>query len=226
MKYKTLLFDADGTLLDFERSEHEAIGETLCRFDLPDSDEIRRTYSLANAEQWRLLEQKLTTKEQLKVDRFRVFCKRVGFDRPAREMAQFYEARLATKNYLLDGALEICETLSQTHDLYIITNGIQAVQEGRLGSSPLKAFFKDVFISEELGAEKPSVEYFDRATARIPSFSAKDALVIGDSLTSDIAGGLAAGIDVCWFNPKGKPAPAEYSIHYTISKLSELEAIV
>lgn len=226
MRYKTLLFDADGTLLDFERSEHEAIGETLAHFALPDSEEIRRAYSLANAEQWRLLEQQLTTKDRLKVDRFRVFCERAGFVRPAEDMARFYESRLATKSYLLDGALEICEKLSQTHELYIITNGIKHVQEGRFGSSPLTAFFKDVFISEVIGADKPSVEYFRYVADHIEGFSPKDTLVIGDSLSSDIAGGLAAGLDVCWYDPKGKPAPEEYTIHYTISKLSELEAIV
>lgn len=226
MKYKFLLFDADGTLLDFERSEHEAIGETLAHFALPDSEELRVTYSLANAEQWRLLEQKLTTKDRLKVDRFRVFCERAGFQRPAEDMARFYESRLATKNYLLDGALAICETLSKAHTLYIITNGIKDVQEGRFGNSPLKPLFKEIFISETVGAEKPSIEYFRYVAEHIEGFSAKDALVIGDSLSSDIAGGIAAGIDVCWFNPKGKPAPKEYSIDYTISSLSELEAIV
>lgn len=226
MRYKILLFDADGTLLDFERSEHEAIGETLAHFSLPDSKEIRRTYSLANAEQWRLLEQRLTTKERLKVDRFRVFCERAGFVRPAEDMARFYESRLATKNYLLDGALEICEKLSKTHSLYIITNGIKDVQEGRFGTSPLKPFFKEIFISETVGAEKPSIEYFRYVKDHVEGYSAKDALVIGDSLSSDIAGGIAAGIDVCWFNPQNKSAPEGYSIHYTISKLSELEAIV
>lgn len=226
MRYKILLFDADGTLLDFERSEHEAIGETLAEFDLPDSEELRRTYSLANAEQWRLLEQGLTTKERLKVDRFRVFCERAGFVRPAADMARFYEARLATKNYLLDGALEICQRLADTHSLYIITNGIKNVQEGRFSNSPLKPLFKEIFISEAVGAEKPSIEYFRYVEAHVEDYSAEDVLVIGDSLSSDIAGGIAAGLDVCWFNPKGKPAPKEYSIQYTISKLSELEAIV
>lgn len=226
MRYKTLLFDADGTLLDFERSEHEAIGETLRRFELPDSEEIRRAYSIANAEQWRLLEQRLTTKEQLKVDRFRVFCKRVGFVRSAEDMARFYESRLATKNYLLEDALAVCEKLSKTHRLYIITNGIQSVQEGRFGSSPLTAFFKDIFISEVIDAEKPAIEYFRYVADHIEGFSPTNTLVIGDSLSSDIAGGLAAGLDVCWYNPQGKPAPDGLTIHYTISKLSELEAIV
>lgn len=226
MRYKTLLFDADGTLLDFERSEHEAIGETLRHFELPDSEDIRRTYSIANAEQWRLLEERLTTKDRLKADRFRVFCERIGVVRPAEEMARFYESRLATKNYLLEDALAVCERLSKTHSLYIITNGIQAVQEGRFSNSPLTPLFQRLFISESVGAEKPSVEYFRYVADHIDGFSPRDALVIGDSLSSDIAGGIAAGIDVCWFNPQNKPAPDKYSINYTISKLSELEAIV
>ncbi len=226
MNYKTLLFDADGTLLDFVRAESEALSDVLAHFSLPESDEIHRTYSVANAEQWRLLELGQTTKDRLKVDRFRNFCGLVGFVCDPAEMAKFYEARLATKSYCLEDALAVCEKLSKTHSLYIITNGIKSVQTGRFSISPLRPYLKDIFISEELGAEKPAREYFDRVAEKIPDFDPKTALVIGDSLSSDIAGGIAAGLDVCWYNPARKPAPENLSIQYTISKLCELEEIV
>ncbi len=226
MKYQFLLFDADGTLLDFERAEFEALSDVLTHFSLPESEEIHHAYSVANAEQWRLLEQKKTTKDRLKIDRFRNFCAAVGFTTDPAEMAKFYEARLATKSYSLKDALPVCEKLAKTHSLYIITNGILAVQRGRFANSPLRPLFKDFFISEEMGAEKPAKEYFDRVAASIEGFDPKKALVIGDSLSSDIAGGIAAGIDVCWFDPHGKPAPETMSIQYIISSLTELENIV
>ncbi len=226
MKYNTLLFDADGTLLDFVRAESEAIADVLAHFSLPESEDIHRAYSDANAEQWRLLELGKTSKDRLKIDRFRNFCDRVGFVCDPAAMAKFYEARLATKSYCLEDALPICEKLSKTHSLYIITNGIKSVQTGRFSISPLRPFLIDIFISEELGAEKPAREYFDRVAEHIPSFDPKTTLVIGDSLSSDIAGGIAAELDVCWYNPEKKAAPEGMTIQYTISKLCELEEIV
>ena len=226
MKYRNILFDADGTLLDFARSEHEALSDTLKHFDLPLGDDIHRGYSEANAEQWALLEKKLVTRAELKINRFRNFCQKFDFVRDAREMAAFYENALSQKSFLISGALETCRLLSQSCNLFIVTNGFRHIQTGRLGKSPLLPYFKAFFISEEIGVEKPDPLYFERVAAQIPSFTKKSALIVGDSLSSDMAGGIGFGIDTCWFNPMGKPTPSNMTLTYTISNLSELPNII
>ena len=226
MKYQHILFDADGTLFDFKRAEHDALSDTLARFDLPDSDEIHNTYSKANAAQWALLEQKLVTRDALRINRFQHFLDAIGFDRNASKMAQFYEAALSTKGFLIDSAEEICHLLAERADLYIVTNGFRHIQSGRLGGSPLLPLLKHVFISEDIGVEKPDPKFFDYVAAHIPGFKKEAAIVIGDSLSSDVLGGIQSGIDTCWFNPEGKSAPAEMNITYTVSSLSQLQDII
>lgn len=226
MKYQHILFDADGTLFDFKRAEHDALSDTLAQFDLPDSDEIHNTYSKANAAQWALLEQKLVTRDALRINRFQHFLDAIGFDRNAAEMARFYEAALSTKGFLIDGAEEICRLLAERADLHIVTNGFRHIQSGRLGGSPLLPLLKHVFISEDIGVEKPDPKFFDYVAAHIPGFKKEAAIVIGDSLSSDILGGIQSGIDTCWFNPEGKSAPAEMNITYTVSSLSQLQDII
>ncbi len=220
--YKTLLFDADGTLLDFNRSEYEALSDVLAVFGIPDTAENHRIYSAANAEQWKLLERQLVTKGELRVNRFRNFLERIGFTASPAEMADVYMRALASKSYLLDGAFEVCRALAVNHDLYIITNGFRTIQHGRFDPTPLAPLFRDIFISEDIGAEKPSPVFFDYVKCHIPGIDAAKTLVIGDSLSSDIAGGIAAGFDVCWFNPSGNEAPPELKINYTIDKLSDI----
>ncbi|MBO4980165.1 MAG: YjjG family noncanonical pyrimidine nucleotidase [Clostridia bacterium] len=222
MKYKTLLFDADGTLLDFERAEYEALSDVLAEFGIPDTKESHCIYSAANDEQWKLLERGLVTRSELRINRFVNFMNKVGVSASAHAMADSYMHALATKSHLLDGALDLCRELSQTHELYIITNGFRYIQQGRFFPSPLAPLFRDIFISEDIGVDKPDAAFFNYVKAHIPNFTAESTLVIGDSLSSDIAGGIRAGLDVCWYNPKGKSTPADMNITYTVSQLSDI----
>ena len=226
MKYKTILFDADGTLFDFARSEHHALSNTLKHFSLPENDDIHRCYSEANAEQWALLEKKQVTRSQLKINRFQNFCKKIGVSRNAQEMADFYENALSEQSFLLPGAQDICKFLAKYCDLYIVTNGFLRIQTGRFSRSPILPFFKKIFISEEIGVEKPDPLFFERACAQIPGFSKNSSIIVGDSLSSDIKGGLSFGVDTCWVNPAKKVAPSDLPITYTISSLSQLEQII
>ena len=147
-------------------------------------------------------------------------------DADAETIAKHYLTSLSQKCYLLEGAEELCDKLYGNFRLYIVTNGYAVVQHGRFDKSPIRKYFEDMFISEEMGAEKPSVEYFDAVFSKIPSFDKNKAIIIGDSLSSDIKGGINAGIDTCWYNPKMANAPENLSITHIVSKLSEIENIV
>ncbi len=226
MKYKNIFFDADGTLLDFALAERLALAETLLHFKLPDNEEMYRGYSRANAEQWALLEQKRVTKQALRENRFFSFCQTFGLSCNIKAMADYYENALADKSFLLEGALDICRTLSRHCRLYLVTNGFHAIQARRFAASPLPPYFTDCFISEDMGAEKPDVLFFERAAAEISDFCKAETLIVGDSLSSDITGGMAFGIDTCLYAPKPTPLPKGICPTYTISSLSQLTTIV
>ena len=226
MKYRTILLDADGTLLDFVKAEYAALSDTLRHFSLPESESIHRGYSEANAEQWLLLEKKLVTCTQLKINRFQSFCSKFNFSQDAKAMAVYYENALSRKSYLLKGAQNICRLLSQHCELFLVTNGFQKIQSTRFYATPLPPYFKGCFISEEIGVEKPDPLFFERVAQRIPDFEKKSTLIVGDSLSSDMAGGIGFGIDTCWYNPSGKEPPANMTLTYIISSLSQLQHII
>jgi FMN phosphatase YigB (HAD superfamily) len=140
-------------------------------------------------------------------------------------MATAYTDFLSTKSYLIDGALATCRALSGECRLYVITNGIGYVQHGRFDPSPISRYFSGTFISEELGAEKPDRAYFDRVAAMIEGFDPATTLIVGDSLSSDMAGGVASGIDTCWFNPRGGACPESLPITYTVARLEDVVPI-
>ena len=226
-KYTTILFDADDTLFDFKRSEHEAVKDVLALVGLPDTDEIIAKYSEINKGYWKMLERGEITKKDLFIARWKSFLDFYGLNEvDAKMIANHYLAKLSQKCYLLDGAEELCEKLCGKFRLFIVTNGYAIVQHGRFDNSPIRKYFEDMFISEEMGAEKPTKEYFNAVFSKIPDFSTEKSIIIGDSLSSDIKGGINAGIDTCWYNPDGKEAPEEMNITYIVSKLSEIEDIV
>ena len=225
-KYKFVLFDADATLLDFKKSEYEAVIDVLNRYELPVSDEIIKKYSEINDMHWKMLERGEIEKNKLYSSRWRMLCEFYSFDRDWQGMSDYYTNTLATKSYLMDGAFEICSALYGKVDMYIVTNGKKSVQDGRFDPSPIAPMFKGVFVSEEIGYEKPRIEFFNIVESRIPNFDASKAVIIGDSLTSDIQGGINAGIDTCWYNKYKKSVPENMNITYVVNQLSEIEGII
>lgn len=226
MKYDTLLFDADGTLFDFELAEHDAFISAMAKFGIVADDDTISIYSKINDALWKKLERKEIEREVLKVRRFEELASTLGADYDATKVARTYENELSKQSHLLGNALEVCTELASNCRLYIITNGFKMIQEGRIQHSPIYPLFSQVFISEDIGCDKPSPQYFDAVKCAIPDFCAAKTLVIGDSLTSDIRGGIDAGIPVCWFNPKNKQAPVDMNIDYVIDDLACLADII
>ncbi len=225
-KYEWLLFDADDTLFDFKLAEERAIRSTLESFGLPADAEHIAVYSRINDALWKQLERGEVTKDRLKVARFEQFCEHYGFAPVGRGLADAYVENLGRQTALIDGAEDVCRALAGRYKMYIITNGIYAVQTARFAGSAIKEHFEKCFISDGIGASKPSRGFFDAVAADIPDFDISRALVIGDSLTSDIKGGADYGIDTCWLNRSGKPAPEGMNITYIIGDIRDVLEIL
>ncbi len=221
-KYKTLLFDADETLLNFHRSETEAVKESLSFFSLPSTDEVIKKYSEINAGYWKMLERGEIEKQLLYPARWQSLIDFYGFDCIAEKISNKYIERLATKSYLIDGALEFCQKLHGRYRMYIVTNGQKEIQKSRLFPSPIFKYFDDCFISEDIGYEKPNILYFDTISHLIPEYDSDTTIIIGDSLTSDMAGGINAGIDTCWYNPHQKAVPEDIKLTYVATNYEDI----
>ncbi len=226
MRYNTILFDADGTLFDFDRAEDEAVRYTMLSFGIEPSDEKVAKYSEINSSLWRALERGEIEKSVLLYHRFELFCEYYGIDADCRKMADTYMNTLATKGYLLDGAEELVNKLFGNVRLYIVTNGAELVQKGRYAVSGIGKYFDDKFISGVIGHEKPCIEYFEHVANNIKNFDKASTLIVGDSLTSDILGGINFGIDTCWYNPKHKPSPEGMNITYTVDNFDDIYDII
>ena len=194
--------------------------------DIVPTEAMIRAYSEINDAMWKRLERGEISKAALREARFFEFCRTFGIETDVPRMANAYVTFLSQKTHLIDGAFEMCEALAEKYSLYIVTNGIKTVQRKRFAASRLAPLFSDVFISEELGFEKPHRGFFDAVAARIPDFSPSTALIVGDSLSSDIRGGRAAGIDTCWYNPRGTKDGEGLPITYEIQALQELAPLL
>lgn len=226
MPYRTLLLDADGTILDFNRSEAEAISHTLQHYRLPDTEEWIGAYHRINDAMWKQLERGEISKTDLRWMRFSHLLEHFHICGDSYAMADTYIEELSARAYVLPGAMEACQILSSVCRLYIITNGIATVQRRRLASVPLNRLIQKNYISEELGFEKPDIRYFHAVAEDIPDFDPATTLVVGDSLTSDMAGGIGAGLDTCWINPQNHPIPAHLPITFSIPSMKDLPDLI
>ncbi len=224
-KYKYLLFDADNTLFDFDKSEKEAFKTALGLFNIEYTDEIYGIYHVINDKLWKMLEKGETTRDELKFERFRQFASAVGCSADYRDIARKYEKSLGMQVFEIEGNFEVLKTFSEKYKMYVITNGITEVQESRFSRSRFTELFESVYISEKLGVSKPSKLFFDYVFEDIGDFDLSRYLVIGDSLTSDIDGALNSGVDSCWYNRYGLSCEGR-KITYEIRHMKELADIL
>ncbi len=225
---KTLLWDVDGTLLNFEKSENYAIKKCFEIFEIGEcTDEMVARYSPINRKYWELLERGEITKQEVLHDRFVEFFSSEGiaFERIDDFNAE-YQVRLGDKAFFCENALETVTALKGKARQYAVTNGTIVAQTRKLSLSGLDKIFDDVFISDKIGFEKPSLEFFDVVQKEIGEFIPNEVMIIGDSLTSDIRGGNNAGILCCWYNPMKYENKTALKIDYEIKDIAEILNII
>ena len=221
-----LFLDLDDTILDFHKAERIALAKTFRAFGADPTETVLNRYHVINKEHWERLERREITREQTLLGRFQALFQEMGIPVDPEAVAREYEKNLAIGHYFLPGAEEAVASLSEKYELYLASNGTASVQKGRLTSANLYRYFRQVFVSQEIGYNKPSREYFDVCFARIPGFDRKKAMIVGDSLTSDILGGKNAGIRTCWVNASHASGRADILPDYEIEALSQLEALL
>ena len=223
---KTVLLDLDDTILDFHAAEGTAIRATFRASGVPDDDATVNRYSEINRATWHRLELGELTREEVLVERFRLLFAELSSDADPTRTQAIYEDLLSREHPFIDGAIELLESLYQKYDLYIASNGTPLVQDRRIAESGIAHYFKGIFVSERVGANKPSREFFDKVFSNIDGFSRENAVIIGDSLTSDIQGGINSGIVTCYFNPKSRKNDTGITPDYEIRTLAELPPLL
>ncbi|CKL86443.1 HAD superfamily hydrolase [Streptococcus pneumoniae] len=202
MFYKFLLFDLDHTLLDFYAAEDVALTQLLKEEGVADIQAYKDYYVPMNKALWKDLELKKISKQELVNTRFSRLFAHFGQEKDGSFLAQRYQFYLAQQGQTLSGAHDLLDSLiERDYNLYAATNGITAIQTGRLAQSGLAPYFNQVFISEQLQTQKPDALFYEKIGQQIAGFSKEKTLMIGDSLTADIQGGNNAGIDTIWYNP-------------------------
>lgn len=224
----TILWDVDGTLLDFIAAEKAAIKTLFGEFNLGQcSDEMIKRYSEINKTYWQRLERGEITKQEVLVGRFKEFFKSEGIDiSVVEEFNSLYQLRLGDTIIYHDDSLEIIKSLQGRVRQYVVSNGTVDAQSKKLRLSGLGELVDGIFLSEHIEVEKPNIEFFDKVLEEIKPADRSSILIVGDSLTSDIQGGNNAGIVTCWYNPLGDKAPDKYRIDYEISDLHQIYEII
>ena len=220
-----VFLDLDDTILDFGWAERRALTAELRSHGFEPDDAMLRRYSEINVQHWQMLERGELTREQTLVRRFAVWLEELGLPFDPEVIQVGYESRLGSGHCFIDGAPELLDALVGRYRLFIASNGCASVQAGRIESAGIARYFERMFVSELMGADKPSREYFELCFSQIEGFDPSKAVIIGDSLTSDILGGLNTGMHTVWFDPNGRPS-TDIVPEYTVRSLSEIPPLL
>lgn len=225
---RAILWDVDGTLLDFAAAEKAAIQRLFIEFGLGEcTDDMVARYAAINDGYWKRLERGEITKREVLIGRFREFFTELGIDPDLSEAFNArYQHALGDTVVYRDDSLNLVKSLHGMVKQYVVSNGTIIAQTRKLERSGIGRWMDGVFLSEELGAEKPSPRFFEKVFAALPGVSRSDMLIVGDSLTSDMKGGLDAGIPTCWYNPNRLPRPADMAIDYEIQNLQQIQELL
>ena len=225
-KYNCIMMDIDNTLLDFDAAERKALLETLQEYSLPCDDAALTRYHEINAALWAELNKGKIRREKLVVERFDKFAKEFHCDAKAADLNRTYTEHLATHADVIPGAEEVLHELSEVATMIAVSNGTESVERGRLKLSGFEKYFDDVFISEAVGISKPNPKIFQLAMRKLGIEQIDKVLVVGDSLSADIQGGINAGLDTCWVNASHAANENSLTPTYEVSTLQELYPIV
>lgn len=228
MRYNVILFDADDTLFDFHTAQAESLRQTCEAYGLAFGEALLEKYHKINVMLWDAFEQGNITQAELRLRRFDLLFEEFSLQADSVKVNDLYVENLGKCTFLLEGAVELCKTLSENCKLYIVTNGLTDTQIPRLKNSLLAPYIFDMFISEEIGAAKPAKAYFDEVFRRIGAADRQRMILLGDSPSSDIIGGKNAGIDTCLFIPPHKKGyvPPDCGQNYQIESLCDFLPIV
>lgn len=227
MKYEIIIFDADETLFDFKKSERHAFKNTMLEFNIEyDENYHLKVYSDINAAIWKEFENGLITQKELKVERFKRLSHKLNIQFNDFEFSKSYVKHLSYASFLYDDSIDLIESLYKDFKLFIVTNGLKDVQNNRIRKSIIAKYFEDILISEEVVVSKPDAKIFELALNSINHINKSKILMVGDSLTSDVQGGINFGIDTCWYNPNKIENNTEIKPTYEISSLNELKNLL
>lgn len=225
-KKPIVLLDLDNTILDFDMAEKTALSRAFAEMGVPYDDALLKRYNQINIRHWEMLEDGILTRDQVLIRRFEALYREAGMEADAFRTQALYESLLAEGHWFMPGAEELLETLAGKARLILCSNGTASVQEGRIASAGIGPYFEKIFVSEHMGANKPEKRYFDLCFAEIPDFDRERCVMLGDSLTSDIRGGINAGVKTCWFNPRRKPNSGPIRPDFEIHELGEFPPLL
>lgn len=226
MKFDTLLLDLDNTLFDFNAGEEIALQSTFEKFGYPFDEKIKARYEEINQELWKRFELGEIDTKTVIYSRFGLLFQEIGIQDDGLAFEDIYQELLGQQAILLGGAMEFLNHVHGKYTLYIVTNGVGKTQHTRLQLAGIDSYMKDIFVSAEIGHQKPKKEFFDYCFTKIKNVDSERTLIIGDSLTSDILGGYNAGIKTCWLNPKNLENHLQIPVDYEIASLRELNLIL
>ena len=222
----TVFLDLDETIFDFKKAQYAALKRAFVHYGIEPTDALLKRYDEYNDHVWRLLEEQKATREEILTLRFQLLFEEFDIDSDPEAVQELYESELGVGHLYLPGAEDFLQNLYGKYRLYLVSNGTASVQESRIGSSDLAKYLDGIFVSEAVGADKPSLEFFERCFAKIPPFSKEEAVIIGDSLTSDIRGGINAGLHTIWFNHRDQKTREDIVPEFEAKTYAEILSIL